>query len=204
MRARGMSFVDIALHFGIAPETARRWVDDEYRTRSNVASRRWKERSRRLCPFCRVNMHRHETEVCRTCSIEQRRYWTRERIIASMHEWEAEYGHQPSARNWLIDNAGTQYPSCTVVQKIFGSWSAGIKAAGFTPLPSGTPQKWSDEEILEAIRDHARMHGEFPRLNEWKHRAEHRPTQACVAQRFGTWNTAIAAAGFTPRPQGRH
>jgi hypothetical protein len=63
-----------------------------------------------------------------------RRYWTRERIIKALQTFVERNGKQPAysdAKPYL------GLPSGTVVQKEFGSWNAGIAAAGLTPLPRG-------------------------------------------------------------------
>jgi hypothetical protein len=77
---------------------------------------------------------------------------------------------------------------------------------------------WTDEAVLRAIRDFARRYGRPPAMTDWNtalarkiglpERAERFyrdgcwPTANSVLARFGTWNTAIRAAGFTPRRVG--
>lgn len=69
------------------------------------------------------------------------------------------------------------------------------------------PWKWPKERILEAIRDWAAEHGESPAATDWnsfaraqRGRDEGRwPDFTTVVRRFGSWNLAIAAAGFEPR-----
>lgn len=81
-------------------------------------------------------------EICRTCHNEnehQARKWTPEVIIAAIQRWTVLHGETPSAREWLTAEHASrrEWPPCSVVQREFGSWSAGIAAAGFTPRRRG-------------------------------------------------------------------
>lgn len=55
-------------------------------------------------------------------------------------------------------------------------------------------------EVLERIREWARVHGEPPRQDDWR-KGPIKPS--LVHKLFGSWNNAIAAAGFTPRRAAR-
>lgn len=65
------------------------------------------------------------------------------------------------------------------------------------------PGKWTKREIITAIRQWAREHGQPPLNKEWK-RPNGRgiPSTSSVVRTFGSWSAAIAAAGFVPRPVG--
>jgi hypothetical protein len=75
---------------------------------------------------------------------------------------------------------------------------------------------WTRARLIAAIQDWAAIHGEPPAMPDWSpwtarrmgdearaqqwERARPRwPWFTSVIHQFGTWNTAIAAAGFTPR-----
>lgn len=58
---------------------------------------------------------------------------------------------------------------------------------------------WTDGLIVAAIRGWQERHGQPPRKLEWRNAAPDHPSSRTVIERFGTWNTAITAAGFTPR-----
>lgn len=93
----------------------------------------------------------HASKRCRECgarrSGETRTVWTREKIIAAILEWVALYGEPPAIPDWhpyaaehqLSDAKraarfrGGDWPSAESVIREFGSWNAGIAAAGFTP-----------------------------------------------------------------------
>lgn len=83
---------------------------------------------------------------CNPCDGLSRVRWTRETVVAAIERWGALYGVSPSANEWnatLAREAGdTRYesgdwPTIHTVQRVFGSWNAGIEAAGFVARPVG-------------------------------------------------------------------
>lgn len=84
-----------------------------------------------------------------------RTVWTRERIIAAIHWWADTYGEPPASNDWnpaeaydyLHDTERAMrairhldeglIPWFTTVVERFGSWNAGIAAAGFQPRRAG-------------------------------------------------------------------
>lgn len=72
--------------------------------------------------------------------------WDRERIIHAIQEWAASHGGTPpSKRDWNSGGKGHPdrrvgvHPATETVVGHFGSWSAGLHAAGFTPRAPGRP-----------------------------------------------------------------
>ncbi|MFL5911443.1 MAG: homing endonuclease associated repeat-containing protein [Gaiellaceae bacterium] len=62
--------------------------------------------------------------------------WDEETVVAAIVRWHAEHGAPPTSAQWL--NAADGYPSQSSVRKVFGSWAAGIEAAGFPRPTRGT------------------------------------------------------------------
>lgn len=74
---------------------------------------------------------------------------------------------------------------------------------------------WPRDRIIQAIRDWHELEGAVPRAWEWAPASARRkgkpeaaarferdgcwPSMVSVVQRFGSWNAAVEAAGFTPR-----
>lgn len=54
--------------------------------------------------------------------------WTRESIVEALQRWAAEHGRQPTQEDWNL--AGVDYPRARLVAARFGTWSAGLAAAG--------------------------------------------------------------------------
>lgn len=79
------------------------------------------------------------------------RIWSRETLLAAVHEWVARYGSTPQAADWSQALARQQdrpdladrfqrdgcWPQVNTVRYWMGSWNALIAAAGFDPTPLG-------------------------------------------------------------------
>ncbi len=63
--------------------------------------------------------------------------------------------------------------------------------------------RWTNETILYAIHLWHRKHRRPPATSEWEQAGENHPSRQTVRRVFGSWNEAMVAAGFTPRPRGR-
>lgn len=62
---------------------------------------------------------------------------------------------------------------------------------------------WTDEEILQAIRDWSTEHGKVPGYQDMNGtQGEGRPGASTAQKRFGTWTAAVRAAGLEPRVGG--
>jgi hypothetical protein len=60
-------------------------------------------------------------------------------------------------------------------------------------------KRYSDEQILEELRAHARRVGRSPTMKEFAADPETRVHPQTVIEHFGTWNAAKRAAGLVPR-----
>ena len=65
-------------------------------------------------------------------------------------------------------------------------------------------RRWDEASVIAAIRQHAELYGDPPVSTEWAtaRRPTFAPTAATVRQVFGSWNAAMQAAGYSPRPRG--
>lgn len=91
---------------------------------------------------------------CRACApavaAVARKAWTREAILEAFRAWAAEHGEPPTTSDWDITRARAKghdervarleaerwrWPPVNTVVREFGSWSAGVQEAGFTPRP---------------------------------------------------------------------
>lgn len=77
--------------------------------------------------------------------------WDREAIVERVQAWVETYGQPPTAQEWNPAMARARgrhdiaerweqdgcWPTTTTTQYVFGSWSAAIAAAGFTPRAPG-------------------------------------------------------------------
>lgn len=81
-------------------------------------------------------------------------------------------------------------------RRLFQRRRARIRAAG----------RWTNDEIVAAINAWAFMKGAPPTYQDWTSPdpqfGEH-PSSRQVEGIFGSWSTAIEAAGYAPRPRHR-
>jgi hypothetical protein len=64
--------------------------------------------------------------------------------------------------------------------------------------------RWNRELIAYAIDLWHRKHLEAPVQDDWERAGPDHPCRLTVLRVYGTWNTAIRAAGLEPRPRGRN
>ena len=62
--------------------------------------------------------------------------------------------------------------------------------------------RWTRELIMYAFDLHHRQHLRLPTKREWVQAGENHPSLMTVRRTFGSWNAAVAAAGFRPRTPG--
>jgi hypothetical protein len=90
---------------------------------------------------------------CNTCAVPHRadtiRVWTHELIVERFKEWVTLYGEPPASPDWMpatargrlhdedrarrFEEADGYWPCGETVHRVFGSWTAATRAAGFNP-----------------------------------------------------------------------
>ncbi len=103
-----------------------------------------------------------------------------------------ELGRSPTGK----DRGHVQIPASATVIRIFGSWPEALDAAGLERLPQGGQRRWSDADILAAIRVRASELAHTPTLIAWE-REHRKPAAHTITRRFGSWPAALKAAGVT-------
>ncbi|MHB2000936.1 MAG: homing endonuclease associated repeat-containing protein [Solirubrobacteraceae bacterium] len=114
--------------------------------------------------------------------------WKREQILAALRAYVEEYGGSPSKED--LEWPPTGYPSARTVRRHFGSFTAGLQAAGLQPRS----RRWSDEAIVEAMREFELETDFWPRPSDWARACEDWPAAATVYKRFGSWQAALEMA----------
>lgn len=93
-------------------------------------------------------------------------------------------------------------PSALVYVKRFGSWNAALSAAGL-PLnrKGGRYRRWTDSEILEALKALAEKLGRRPVHSDFVSRDPAEvPSLPLIQRRFGSFKKALEAAGIAGLP----
>jgi hypothetical protein len=111
--------------------------------------------------------------------VKRRQRWSSEEIKQKIQEWVSLYGEIPAATDWhpgdcrrsaAISLARAQrwndrarrfsegeYPWPMTVQKMFGSWNAAIKAAGFEPRREAMPPIKTRRSMPSALKEIAKV-----------------------------------------------
>ena len=130
-----------------------------------------------------------------------------------MRRWSRLYGCAPVRSDWDPVRArqrcdpslaaakveryrSRQWPSADSVRNRFGSFGASIAAAGLHPRPDGVDVRWSDEAIVDALRDVAYEQGRRPRPGDLEASAQDLQGVKVVVLGFGSWQSAITEAGL--------
>ena len=119
---------------------------------------------------------------------------TPDELIAALRREADRLGRPPTQREWATGSP--HRPNASSVARTFGSWAAGLRAAGLEPPPA---RRWNDGEIVEALREWAARHDRPPLSSDWRHAAPDHPSAALARRRFGSWRAALDAAGLAPQ-----
>lgn len=67
----------------------------------------------------------------KACGLTARVPWTRDLVILAFTRYRFEHGRMPRSADWVVAHEG--YPSRYTVRNLFGSFNAGVVAAGYEP-----------------------------------------------------------------------
>jgi hypothetical protein len=123
--------------------------------------------------------------------------WEPDAILAGLRAYAEEFGGPPAKQELDWPPAG--YPSARTVRRHFGSFTAGLRAAGLEPRG----RSWDTEAIATAMRDFHREVDRWPRPSDWQTACEDWPSSGTVYNRFGSWSSALEAAAAEARPADR-
>lgn len=114
--------------------------------------------------------------------------WAPEEILGALRAYAEEFGKPPAKGDLEFPPAG--YPSARTVRRHFGSFTAGIRAAGLAPRE----KRWSEQAIIEAMREFERETDRWPRSSDWTVACEDWPSASTVYLRFRSWQAALDLA----------
>jgi hypothetical protein len=160
----GESYTVIAKAAGVQYQTARSWLDTEYRSQLRAKARERKAGYGGTCETCGSATDgsggpRNAPRYCRLCAPAAHAKWGRDGVVSAIRRYYARYGRPPGAvdfnpaaarahgrhdRAERFESDG-DYPSTSCAQYVFGSWAAALTAAGFRPNPSGYAARAHDD-----------------------------------------------------------
>jgi len=114
--------------------------------------------------------------------------WEPETILAALRAYAEKFGRPPAKQELEWPPAGC--PSSRTVRRHFGSFTAGLRAAGLDPRG----RRWDAEAILAAMREFRREVDRWPRPSDWTTACEDWPSTKTVYNHFGSWDAALARA----------
>ncbi len=114
--------------------------------------------------------------------------WEPETILVALRAYAEKLGRAPRKEELEWPPAG--YPSARTVRRHFGSFTAGLRAAGL----ESRHRHWDKGAIVAAMREFHREVDRWPRPSDWKTACEDWPTTRTVYNRFGSWEAALVEA----------
>ena len=116
-------------------------------------------------------------------------------LLEDLHRVADELGTVPTSEQY---NATGRY-SVSAYQTQFGSWTAALTAA-FDDDATAITERHSRDALLEELRRVAEEYGSPPRFRDMDAHGQY--AARTYVDRFGSWNDAVAEAGFEPRSSG--
>ena len=123
--------------------------------------------------------------------------WTRERLLAALRRDAARRGRTPVREDW--SKATRSRPNAATVAKFFGSWNAGLRAAGLEP--NVERDKWTEVTVLKALRELERELGRQPTSSDVTRPPGGYPNNAVIKRKLGSWGAACRALGWHAEPR---
>ncbi|MCY9308676.1 hypothetical protein MOF23_06765 [Bacillus inaquosorum] len=126
-----------------------------------------------------LNLFGSYKKALEAAGLTKNKKYTEKELISILQKRYKELGRIPKAK----EVSGYQ-----IILNHFGSFNAGLKAAGLTP---NTKKKYTEDELISELQKKAKELGRTPKMRE-----------IGIAQtyinRFGSFNKALKAAGLTP------
>lgn len=119
-----------------------------------------------------------------------RRPRTREEVVEAIQRFAREHGRPPVRSDFEGHTA--QYVSPGVADRLFGSWSDAVVAAGFPRPTAARRDAWTRESAIAALQQRAAAFGRTPTSED----LDGLPGVSAFRRLFGSWSGYVEAAGF--------
>jgi hypothetical protein len=144
------------------------------------------------------------TDRCPRCAARRasQPHWTRGQVIRAVRAWVREERRAPTTADWTPTGDATRkwgreyprWPSYMTVSTLFGSWRAGLEAAGVR----SRGRHWEPDAITAALRKFAAVNGRAPTAADLQH-DEELPSPGTVRAHYGSLQAALDAAKLRVR-----
>jgi hypothetical protein len=126
--------------------------------------------------------------------------WDDAEIIGALRAWADEHGRSPTPSEWVA--SGANHPVGATLRAHLGDWNGALARAGLEPpAPYINRKPWDELDTIQALRVWSETHGRPPWSMEWDHAQPEHPCSNTVRERFGSWQSALAAAGLEVPPR---
>ena len=176
--------------------------------RTIVITARRREGSRGPLPASEVKIDRADwTRFAMKQRRQMIRYgsWDDAEIIGALRAWADKHGRSPKPNEWV--QSGTHHPGTIALRAHFGSFDGALHRAGLEPFePYINRKPWDELDTIQALQAWSEQHGRPPWSMEWDHAQPEHPCSNTVRERFGSWESALEAAGLEiprRRPRGQ-
>lgn len=168
LRGEGLKYREIATRTGLSNSYVAELATDPTGERTAARKASYVKPCRRCgnpAPGTGSDGRNTPPSLCQACSYDERRYWTRERIVEWIQAYVAEHGKVPSA-SLLITSAVGMGPRTVRREFGDGGWRDAVRAAGFTPLNDYEGRGGPLYREHPLIQERLRLHGEGVSLAE--------------------------------------
>jgi len=124
--------------------------------------------------------------------------WTREAVLDGLRQLASELGRSPRTSDLM--KARSYCPTIGTIVRLWGSLADALREAG---LPADAvrrkPSRWTAEKCVRALQEAAMLLGEIPTredIDRLRKAGHELPSNSLLAQRFGSFTAALAAAGL--------
>lgn len=123
--------------------------------------------------------------------------YTDEMLLQELRGCAKRLGRSPTMREFRLDAGARPHPQTLVTR--FGSWNGAKRKAGLVARRFATRA-----ELLRQLRDLGTELGRTPTSSDLERRRRSMPSKSLYWQTFGSFRSALRAAGFdVPRPKER-
>jgi hypothetical protein len=138
-------------------------------------------------------------------AVKQRRQmvcygsWDDAEILGALRAWADKHGRSPSPSEWMV--SATHHPGTITLCAHFDSFNAALERAGLQPFePYVNRKPWDELDTIRALQIWSEEHGRPPWSMDWDLARPEHPCANTVRERFGTWASALEAAGLQVPP----